>query len=98
MCLIAGWFAQLRDRPESKQRIDQVLESLHKLPVYCGITLKSNPHIPEIASKIKNEKHIFVLGRGFAESIAREGALKIKEITYIHAEASSLSILSYTAD
>lgn len=86
MCLIAGWFAQLRDRPESKQRIDEVLESLHKLPVYCGITLKSNPHISEIASKIKNAKHMFVLGRGFSESIAREGALKIKEITYIHAE------------
>uniref|UniRef100_A0A0H5RK65 Glutamine--fructose-6-phosphate aminotransferase [isomerizing] n=1 Tax=Spongospora subterranea TaxID=70186 RepID=A0A0H5RK65_9EUKA len=86
MCLIAGWFAQLRKRPESKQRIDEVLESLHKLPMYCGITLKANDNIAAIASKIKDQKHMFVLGRGFAESIAKEGALKIKEITYIHAE------------
>ena len=31
-------------------------------------------------------QHMFVLGKGYAEAIAREGALKIKEITYLHAE------------
>lgn len=86
MCLIAGWFAQIRKRPESKQRIDEVLDALHKLPLYCGMTLKNNDNIGAIAAKIKDAEHIFVLGRGFAEPIAREAALKIKEITYIHAE------------
>ena len=33
-----------------------------------------------------DQDHCFVLGKGFAEPIAREGALKIKEITYVHAE------------
>jgi len=40
----------------------------------------------KVANDIKSAKSIFVLGKGLAEPIAREGALKIKEITYIHAE------------
>jgi glucosamine--fructose-6-phosphate aminotransferase (isomerizing) len=51
----------------------------------------------------RQAEHCFVLGKGFAEPIAREGALKIKEITYLHAEgyvrlSLSLSLLSiYTS-
>ncbi len=40
-----------------------------------------------LSKKLKDEKHIYVLGTGIGFPIAREGALKIKEISYIHAEA-----------
>lgn len=49
----------------------------------------------EIAKYIQDAKHIFVLGKGFGECIAYEGALKIKEITYIHAEGYSGGALKH---
>jgi glucosamine--fructose-6-phosphate aminotransferase (isomerizing) len=86
MCLIAAWFSQLRNRPEVRQRRLALLEALHRLPIYSGMALRQNDNIQELAQKLKAKEHMFVLGRGFAEPIAREAALKIKEITYIHAE------------
>jgi len=50
------------------------------------VALQTHNRCKEIAQKLKNVDHLFVLGKGYAEPIAREGALKIKEITYIHAE------------
>jgi glucosamine--fructose-6-phosphate aminotransferase (isomerizing) len=63
--------------------------SLVFLPNAVCKTLELNEKCREIASKIKEEKHIFILGKGFSESIAKEGSLKIKEISYIHAEGYS---------
>lgn len=51
--------------------------------------------IQEIAHRFKDADHMFVIGKGFAEPIAREGSLKIKEITYIHAEGYSGSALKH---
>ena len=42
-----------------------------------------------------NKEHMFILGKGFGECIAREGALKIKEITYVHAEGYSGGALKH---
>ena len=39
-----------------------------------------------IAHKIKNARSLFVLGKGFGYPVALEGALKIKEVSYVHAE------------
>jgi glucosamine--fructose-6-phosphate aminotransferase (isomerizing) len=87
LSLIAGWFAQLHgSTPANSQALRDLISSLHRLPTYAGMTLKNNPQIQQIAQKIKNVDNLFVLGKGFAAPIAKEGALKIKEITYIHAE------------
>jgi glucosamine--fructose-6-phosphate aminotransferase (isomerizing) len=48
--------------------------------------LIKNPKIKTIAQKLKNQKHIYILGRGVSYPTALESALKIKEISYIHAE------------
>lgn len=48
--------------------------------------LKNTDSIKELADKIYREKHIYVLGRGLSYPLALEAALKIKEISYIHAE------------
>lgn len=100
LALIAGWFAQNRDsgdkaRPNSLQRRQELANALHRLPTYVGMTLHGRDNIAAIAQKIKDAKHIFVLGRGFGEPIAQEGALKIKEITYIHAEGYSGGALKH---
>lgn len=53
--------------------------------------------IVKITQKIKNEQHIFLLGRGKMFPIALEGALKIKEVTYIHAEGMAGGELKHGA-
>jgi len=53
-------------------------------------TLNENRfEIEDLAKEIKDKKYIFVLGKGLCEPIAKEAALKIKEVTYIHAEGYS---------
>eukprot|EP00475_Leptophrys_vorax_P020735 TRINITY_DN2845_c0_g1_i1.p1 TRINITY_DN2845_c0_g1~~TRINITY_DN2845_c0_g1_i1.p1 ORF type:complete len:694 (-),score=188.66 TRINITY_DN2845_c0_g1_i1:41-2122(-) len=92
--LVASWFAQNREAdPESSQtrlqRRKQLIESLHRMPIYVGMSLNDREKIKVIAQKYKDAKHIFVLGKGFSEPIAYEGAQKIKEVSYIHAEGYS---------
>jgi glutamine---fructose-6-phosphate transaminase (isomerizing) len=56
--------------------------SLQKSPLF----LKQNEHIKIIADKYKNATNCLYLGRGYNFPVALEGALKLKEISYIHAE------------
>jgi len=48
--------------------------------------LKSEPYIKKIAERFKDERNFLYLGRGYNYPVAMEGALKLKEISYIHAE------------
>jgi len=85
LALISLWFAQLHEtQPE---RCKHLLEAVHRLPNYANIVLQqTRGKCREIANQLNKSRHCFVLGKGWAEPIAREGALKIKEITYLHAE------------
>lgn len=47
-----------------------------------------------ISAQIKHHKHIFLIGSGLGYIIAKEGALKIKELTYMHCQCLPLSQLS----
>ena len=64
----------------------QVLYELENLHEKLEATLKLDSHIKEIASKIKDVENALYLGRGYNFPVALEGALKLKEISYIHAE------------
>ena len=60
------------------------------MPINFGLNLKIiSDSCKSLAIMLKNETFLMVLGKGTGLSIAKEGALKIKEITYIHAEAFS---------
>lgn len=82
--LIAIWFAEQREAEIAKRR--QLIEELRRLSTNIEATLKLRDRCQEVAKNLINAEHMFVLGKGYGESIAREGALKIKEITYLHAE------------
>lgn len=69
------------------ERSNEVLEQLHELPLYCERVLKMNEEIEELAALFVNKSHALFLGRGVQYPVALEGALKLKEISYIHAEA-----------
>lgn len=69
---------------EEKQAI---VQSLHNLPAKLEETLSLNKDIEELAEEFADKHHSLFLGRGDQYPIAMEGALKLKEISYIHAEA-----------
>ena len=67
-------------------RYMQLLSELHVIPEKVKELLKSNEAIKKLAEKYKDAKDALYLGRGYNFAIALEGALKLKEISYIHAE------------
>jgi glucosamine--fructose-6-phosphate aminotransferase (isomerizing) len=67
-------------------RYMQLLNELHNVPEKARELLTLSPHIQQLATKYKDSKDALYLGRGYNFPIALEGALKLKEISYIHAE------------
>ena len=67
-------------------RYKRILSELSKLPKTIESVLKSNSEIESISEKYLNSLNFLYLGRGYNFPIALEGALKLKEISYIHAE------------
>ncbi len=64
----------------------QIVSELGKIPDKIGEILKQNDHIAEFAKTFTYAQNFIYLGRGFNYPVALEGALKLKEISYIHAE------------
>ena len=65
----------------------QIVNGLNLLPGLIKKTLEQEDQIIELAKTFKNKYNAIFLGRGCMHAIAMEGALKLKEISYIHAEA-----------
>lgn len=76
-----------RRRGLSKEREAQLMAGLRDLPDLVKQTLKIDPAIETLSAKFIQKQHALFLGRGIQYPIAMEGALKLKEISYIHAEA-----------
>lgn len=71
------------------------ISDLHNLSADIKLTLDAcKGHIKEFTTKF-NKSNMFLLGKGSDEFIAKEGALKIKEISYIHSEGYSSSSLKH---
>jgi len=64
-----------------------IVKQLHTLPKKIEQVLSLAPQIQTLAQRFVGKEHVLFLGRGFHYPIALEGALKLKEISYIHAEA-----------
>jgi len=75
-----------RRRSMSLERERELLASLQKLPDYVQQTLELNADIERLSEAFIPKRHALFLGRGIQYPIAMEGALKLKEISYIHAE------------
>lgn len=65
----------------------QMVEALQKLPAAMNQALQLNKTIEDLAEHFADKEHALFLGRGVHYPVAMEGALKLKEISYIHAEA-----------
>ena len=63
-----------------------LLNELHDIPEKVTLVLQQSEAVRKIAEKYKDARDFLYLGRGYNFPIALEGALKLKEISYIHAE------------
>lgn len=71
----------------SKEEVRDYTKQIVELPDKIKKVLKEKEHMEELAERFIKAKDIFYLGRSIDYAIAMEGALKLKEISYIHAEA-----------
>ncbi|MCC2607143.1 glutamine--fructose-6-phosphate transaminase (isomerizing) [Planctobacterium marinum] len=71
----------------AKEKQQKIIHALHTLPSKLEEVLNLNSTIEKLAPEFANKHHSLFLGRGEHYPIAMEGALKLKEISYIHAEA-----------
>jgi glucosamine--fructose-6-phosphate aminotransferase (isomerizing) len=67
-------------------RYHQLLNELEAIPAKVEKVLATNDLIMKLAERFKNARNFLYLGRGYGFPVALEGALKLKEISYIHAE------------
>jgi glucosamine--fructose-6-phosphate aminotransferase (isomerizing) len=77
------------------QREAELLQALRHLPSALTHVLQIEPEIAKWAAVFADKEHILFLGRGIHYPIAMEGALKLKEISYIHAEAYAAGELKH---
>lgn len=98
LSMIATWFSQNRGTAIEKRK--KILSDMRNLPIQMN-TLLEHHHTDiysmakQLLDTVKLVTNLFVLGKGSGYSIALEGALKIKEVTYIHAEGYSASALKH---
>src|ERR1700712_803069 len=85
LTLMAFYIAQQRGTITQSKLIEYLTE-LNEIPDLVERALASNTIIKEIAEKFKDSRNCLFLGRGSSFPVALEGALKLKEISYIHAE------------
>jgi glucosamine--fructose-6-phosphate aminotransferase (isomerizing) len=84
LVMLALYLGRLRDL--SFARGQQIIEQLRQLPDKVGEALESNAVVRQIAAKYCHAQNFLYLGRQYNFPVALEGALKLKEISYIHAE------------
>lgn len=70
----------------SEQKYREMLTEMENIPAKVETALKLNDQIKQIAADFKDSRNFLYLGRGYNFPVALEGALKLKEISYIHAE------------
>lgn len=94
LSLLSIWFAQLREINKNA-RISMVRNIQNLANDYKRTLEMIECKIERIAHTMKDEKNMFIIGKGSDAFIAHEGSLKIKEISYIHSESYSASALKH---
>lgn len=86
LLMLALYMGQVKGTVKQEE-VQRIVRSLKELPDHIETVLKEKDRMADFADKLINAKDIFYLGRSIDYAIAMEGALKLKEISYIHAEA-----------
>ena len=86
LALLVCSIGKLKNTINTKQE-KEIVDGLRRLPGLINDALLQEPQIKKLAARFKDKNSALFLGRGTMYAIAMEGALKLKEISYIHAEA-----------
>lgn len=73
----------------------ELASHLKVMPDYVAEVLKAEARVQELAARVASQEHVFFIGRGMDYAVSLEGALKLKEISYIHAEAYAAGELKH---
>lgn len=87
VALLIFTLALARKNGLSEERETEIVQALHLVPGQVNDVLALEGEIAEISKRFMDKNHSLFLGRGSQFPVAMEGALKLKEISYIHAEA-----------
>ncbi|WPH03690.1 Hypothetical protein R9X50_00657300 [Acrodontium crateriforme] len=87
VCMVMFALSLSEDRASKQQRRLDIMDGLGKVSDQFKEILKLDQSIKELCLKFKDHKSMLLLGRGSQHATALEGALKIKEISYLHCEA-----------
>ena len=85
LVILAIYFAEILEL--NSDEVISLKKEILALPKKIEETLKVASEVEDFAKKVYQEKDIFFLGRGIDETTAKEGSLKLKEISYIHSES-----------
>ena len=80
---------------DESENLETTFDEIKQLPFLIKETLKCESQIKEISKSINEKKDIYFIGRGLDYALAAEGALKLKEISYLHAEALAAGELKH---
>ncbi len=95
MVILAIYFAEILGK--SSEELYELKKEILELPRQIEECLKLENQIKDFAKKVYQEKDIFFIGRGVDETVAKEGSLKLKEISYIHSESYAAGELKHGA-
>ena len=93
LTLLAVYLGRQRDL--SKPEAEKILTELEEIPKKVELILENREKIKEKAEAYKDYKHFLFMGRRYNYPTAMEGALKLKEISYIHAEGYSAAEMKH---
>ncbi|MCX7751756.1 MAG: glutamine--fructose-6-phosphate transaminase (isomerizing) [Blastocatellia bacterium] len=82
----------------SPEKVRQVLEELARLPIWMERVLEREREVETVARRFSAARNALYLGRGLLYPIALEGALKLKELSYIHAEGCAAGEMKHGAN
>ena len=92
--ILAIYFAEIL-LGTNTELLRNLKQDILDLPKKIEKTLECNEKIKEFSKKMYQEKDVFFLGRGIDETVAKEGSLKLKEISYIHSESYAAGELKH---
>ncbi len=95
LIMISVWFSQTYYPHDNIEKRRQIIKDLNNISSDIRKVLKCRTNIKNILHFFDDKQSCFILGKGRGESVAKEAALKIKEVSYIHAEGYSTSSLKH---
>ena len=93
LAIIAIYFAEVLE--VKNEKLKNLKKEILDIPKKIEEILDNTKQIQDFAKRISNEKDVFFIGRGIDYSVALEGSLKLKEISYIHSESYAAGELKH---